>query len=266
MKSIKINQQDYFKKFQQGDEKGLEYFYKLLYPGLYYTGLRYIKDDINADCIVNEAFLRLWIIRQTITDPLHLKTFLKKLTADSCKSYYKTSGSKFQRNMLRLEEIENYQEFMLGYDPDAENESSNLYQQELEIESSKQWLQVQSLLPNLSEQQQLFIRLCLKYGFNYERIAWHIGGISDYQVAKKVESTLTCLKSILADSQQLHDVGKTSKFRFEGDLCEQQSSILQMRYELQYSFAEIASALNLDQGYIQRVFASACTKIRKVKI
>jgi hypothetical protein len=39
-----------------------------------------------------------------------------------------------------------------------------------------------------------------------------------------------------------------------------------MRYELQYSFTEIAEALSLDQGYIQKTFAAASLKIRKTKI
>jgi len=39
-----------------------------------------------------------------------------------------------------------------------------------------------------------------------------------------------------------------------------------MRYELQYSFSEIAAALNLNQGYIQQAFAAASLKISKTKI
>lgn len=263
---MKTDQQYYFSKFQEGNEKGLEFFYKRLYPSLYYKGVKYIKDDVNADCIVNEAFLRLWLIRKSINDPEHIETFVKKLTNDACKAYYKTSNNKFQRNMLRLDEIENYQEFMVGYNPEFEDDPDIFFQQDLEEEMKKQWDQVEAVIPNLTDGQQLFIQLCLKYSFNYDRIAWHIGGISDYQVARKVEKTLECLKAILTNTQKLSTVGKTNRFKFEGDLCEEQSAILHMRYELQYSFEEIATALNLNQGYIQKVFVNACTKIKKVKI
>ncbi|WP_157262283.1 sigma factor-like helix-turn-helix DNA-binding protein [Pedobacter sp. PACM 27299] len=131
---------------------------------------------------------------------------------------------------------------------------------------SEQWRPVESVLPNLPENQQLFIRLCIKYSFSYERIAWHVGGITDYQVAKTVEKTLESLKSILKNSQKLNTVGKTNKVKFEGDLCEEQSTILHMRYELQYSFEEIARTLNLSQNHIQKVFVQAYTKIKKVKM
>ena len=267
MKSNSIDdQQYYFNKFQQGNEKGLEFFYKRLYPSLYHKGLRYIKDDINADCIVNEAFLRLWLVRKSISDSDQIEVFLKKLTSNACKAYYKTSTNRFQRNMLRLDEIEDYQEFMCRYDPENEDDSDILYKEELDKDLKEKWIKLETLIPNLTQDQQLFIKLCLKYSFNYERIAWHVGGIYEYQVARKVEKTLEYLKTILTDTQKLEIVGKTSRFKFEGDLCKEQSSILRMRYELQYSFEEISSALNLDQCYIQKVFVGACTKIKKVKL
>ena len=256
----------YFNKFSQGDEKGLEYFYNRLYPSLFFKRKRYIKDEINAHCIVGEAFLRLWLIRNSIVNPTQIETFLHDTTIEACKAYYKTSNHNFQRNMLRLDEIENYQEFMGGYDPEEELDQDDIfYQEELDERLKLQWQQVEAVIPNLTENQQLFIKLCLKYAFNYERIAWHIGGISDYQVANTVEKTLETLKSILTSSQKLEATGKTTKFKFEGDLCEEQSRILHMRYELQYSFEEIARQMNLSQQHIQRTFAQACTKIKRIK-
>lgn len=270
MEQIKQNSRTahaiHFQKFLKGNEKGLEFFYKLLYPSAYNYGFKYIKDDLNADCIVNEAFLRLWLSRKIVTCPKHIETFVRKLTSDGCKAYFKTSSSRFHRNMLRLDEIENYQDFIAGYDPSMEDETDILYHLEPEKETKKQWRKVEAIIPNLNSDQQMFIRLCIKYSFDYGRIAWHIGGISDYQVARKVERTLECLKAVIADAQKLNKIKKTSRFKFEGDISEEQSTILQMRYELQYSFNEIASALNLDQGYIQQVFATASLKIRKTKI
>lgn len=256
----------YFTKFKEGNEKGLEFFYKLLYPRIYYYGYKYIKDDVNAGCIVNEAFLRLWLSRKKITCPKDIETFVRKLTSDGCKAYYKTSSSRFHRNLLRLDEIENYQEFIGNSDPTLEEDPESLYHYELEEEDKKQWEQVKAVIPNLSTDQQLFIRLCIKYSFDYGQVAWHIGGISDYQVARKVERTLECLKAVITDTQKLSKIEKTSLFSFEGNVTDEQSTILKMRYELQYSFSEIAEALNLNQGYVQQAFAAASLKIKKTKI
>jgi len=255
-----------FLKFSQGDEKGLEYFYNRLYPSLFYKRKRYIKDEINADCIVSDAFLRLWLIRNTITDPDHIEVFLSKTTMDACKAYYRASRNNLRRSMLMLDDIENYQEFMAGYDPEEELDHDDvIYQEEMDERLKLQWQQVEAVIPNLTENQQLFIKLCLKYAFNYERIASHIGGISDYQVGKTVEKILETIKAILTSSQKLDDIGKTGKFKFEGDLCEEQSRILHMRYELQYSFEEIASQLNLSEEHIKRAFVEAYAKVKKVK-
>lgn len=270
MKTLKLTSKathtHYFNKFREGNEKGLEFFYKLWYPRLYYWGIKYVKDDLNADCIVNEAFLRLWLFRQQISSVEQIEGFIKKLTSDGCKAYYKTSSHRFQRNMLRLDELENYQEFIGAEDTNYDIDETIFCQQEPDEEIKKQWEQIEKVIPNLKPDQQLFVHLCIKYSFDYGRIAWHIGGISDYEVARKVEKTLECLKAIITDTQKLNMVGKANTFKFEGDVSEEQSTILHMRYELQYSFEEIARELNLEQGYIQRVFASTMIKIKKVKM
>jgi len=255
-----------YTKFKEGNERGLEFFYQRLYPSIYYHVFRYIKDDVYASCIVNEAFLRLWLCRKNITCPEHIETFVRKLTADGCRAYFKTSSSRFHRNMLRLDEIENYQDFVVGYDSSEEEETDTIYHHEPEEKEQKQWERVQAVIPNLSQDQQLFIRLCIKYAFDYGRMAWHIGGISDYQVARKVEQTLNALKEVITDTEKLDKIEKTSKFSFQGDVSEEQAAILRMRYELQYSFSDIAAALNLNQGYIQKAFAAASLKIKKTKI
>ncbi|MEH3113424.1 hypothetical protein [Pedobacter terrae] len=258
-----VDQKKYFTKFKEGDEKGFEFFYNRLYPSVYLYGFKYIKDDISADCIVSEAFLRLWLCRKNIACPEHIETFLRKVTGDGCRAYYKTNANSFQHSMLRLDAIENYQDFIGGYNPDDDLGTDAVYYLELRDEEKKQWERIEAVLPNLSHDQQLFIRLCIKYSFDYPRMAWHIGGISDYQVAKKVERTLECLKAIVNDAEKFSELGKTNRFSFEGEVSEEESKILTMRYELQYSFSEIAEALNLDQGYIQRAFAAASLRIKK---
>lgn len=256
----------HFTKLKEGNEKGLAYFYHLWYPGLYYRGLKYIKDDVNAGCIVNEAFLRLWLFRKRMTTVGQIEQFIKKLTADGYRAYYQTASKRFQRNMLRLDELENYQNFIRADDPADEADPDILEQEESDEKWKLQWAQVMKVIPNLHADQQLFIQLCLKYSFDYGRIAWHIGGVSDYEVACKVEKTLLRLRAIIIDTHNLERVGQASQYRFEGDISEEQTAILRMRYELQHSFEEIAAALNLSQGYIQKAFVNAITRIKKVKI
>ena len=256
----------HFQRFLEGNERGLEFFYNLLYPSLYYSGVRYIKDDVNANSIVSEAFLRLWISRKNITSLLQIEQFLRKLTRDACRAYFRTSSNRFQHSLLRLDDMENYEEFLVEHTTEKDDEQQELDQQNPGAQLNGQWKKIAAIIPNLPYDQQLFLRLCIRYSFDYGRIAFYIGGISDYQVAMKVERTIACLKAIITDTRKLEVAGKQGKFRFEGDISEVQSSILHMRYQLQYSFGEIATALNLDQGYIQQAFAAASLKVRKVKV
>lgn len=263
----KTNQAKYFSIFKKGNESGLEFFYRLYYPSIYYYGFRYIKDDVNAHCIVNEAFLRLWLSRKAINHVSEIKRFVEKISREGFKAYFRTANNKFNRNMLRLDELENYQDFMMGYDQYIDEYDDDIIESiEPDEHTTKQWKELESLIPNLSSDQQLFIRLCIKYSFDYGRIAWHIGGISDYEVATKVEASIEKLRSIICGTKKINLTAKKQKFRFEGNLDEQQMAILSMRYELQYSFEEIAGALNLEQGYIQKVFATTLLRIKKNKI
>ncbi|MFF5383723.1 hypothetical protein [Pedobacter suwonensis] len=68
---------------------------------------------------------------------------------------------------------------------------------------------------------------------------------------------------LISDTEKFNKLENTSRFSFEGEVSEEESIILNMRYELQYSFSEIAEALNLDQGHIQRSFAAASLRIKK---
>jgi len=255
----------HFTKFREGSEKGLVYFYNFWYPSLYYKGFRYIKDEVNAGCIVNEAFLKLWLIRERITAVGQIEVLIKKLIKDGCSTYFKADDHKFQRGLLRLDDIANYHEFIGEADPEYDIAEEICNQQDSEDEVKAQWERVAKVIPNLRADQQMLIRLSIKYSFDYSKIASYIGGISDRQVARKVEKTLLCLKAILTESQKLEQVGRANTFKFWGDVCEKELAILKMRYEMRYSFAEIATALNLSQAYVQQAFVNAMDKVKKVK-
>jgi DNA-directed RNA polymerase specialized sigma24 family protein len=254
-----------FEQFREGSEKGLEFFYRQLQPNLYHRGLRYIKDDINADGIVKEAFIRLWLSRRNISSPEQLCGFVTQLAVDGFKAYFRSSKFRFERDIFRLDDIENYQEFIGDNDTQFDIEFDTMHYLPESDQNTERWQMVQAVLPKIGADQQLFIRLCLRYAFDYGRIASHLGGISDYQVANKVGKILRELKSIVADTKKLGTV-KNSRFTFQGDISEEQSKILRMRYTLGYSFAEIAEELNLPQGHIQQAFAAASLKIKKIKV
>lgn len=256
----------YFQKFKEGNEQGLEYFYNQLYKTYAYRSERYVKCDCMAASIAHEAFLRLWLVRDSIESVEHMKEFIGKQVREAGSAYYRKSTARFQRSLFQLDGIEDYQEFMMGYEMEEAYEEDTVFLEEIEKYKKEQLDKLNALLPNLSEQQQLFVRLCLKYSFSYDRIGWHLGGISDYEVAKKVENTIAVLKAALSDSRKLDIAMRPKKIDFEGELNEEQAQIFQMRYELQYSFEEISEALNLKDSQVKKLFISAYAVIGKNKI
>lgn len=256
----------YFDELKAGKESGLNYFYHAYYSRYAYRAYRFVKDDAVAQTMTQEAFLRLWIMRDIIRSLPHLHEFLGQQLREAGRAYYGETANRFHRSMLRLDGMEDFQEFILGYEEEEEvQEENTVYLEQLEAEKQWQLEQINGLLPNLNEQQQLFIRLCLKYGFDYGHVAYHLGGISDHEVVDRVEQCIAKLKTALSATSKLDVATRTKPIVTEGMLSEEQVQILTMRYDLQYSFEEIAQALQLDDARVKSLFVQAYAAIRKEK-
>ncbi|MEJ5055628.1 RNA polymerase sigma factor [Sphingobacterium sp. MYb382] len=255
----------YLTLLQQGNERGLDFFYNRFYGYLFFRTLHATKDECATESIVQEALLRLWLFRGQVKDVEGILSFLKTQVKSAIHIFYSKSQNKFNRRLLRLDAIEDYQDFLLGYEMEEEVEIDLLYLEQLEEEKEIRLNQINNLLPNLTLQQQLFIKLCLKYSFNYERIAYYLGGISDYEVGLQVEKAIATLHAIFHSSQKMELVSRSAKPILDGVLDEKQAQIFHMRYELHLSFAQISESLQLDSIMVKKLFIEAHTKIKAVK-
>lgn len=255
----------YITLLQKGDERGLNFFYHRFYGYLFARTYRATQDDCAAESIAQEAIFRLWLFRREVRDVDNILTFLKAQVKAALHAFFNKSRNRFHRSLLRLDAIEDYQEFLLGYETEEEEEMDLLYLEKLEEEKQQRLDQLSSLLPSLTQQQQLFIKLCLKYSFNYERIAYHLGGISDYEVSLQVEKTIDTLRSVFNSSQKMELMNRPGKIVLQGEFDERQAEIFHMRYELQLSFEQIAETLKLNSSMVKKLFVQAHTKIRSTQ-
>ncbi|GHE44416.1 RNA polymerase sigma factor [Sphingobacterium griseoflavum] len=247
---------------QQGDERGLDFIYRRFFGYLFAKSFRATQDDCVAESIAQEAFLRLWMFRNKVKDMEGILTFLKTQVRSAIHAFYSKTRNRFHRSLLRLDAVEDYQEFLLGYEVEEEDESDLVYLEELEEEKRQRLDQLNKFLPNLNQQQQLFIKLCLKYSFNYERIAYYLGGISDYEVSLQVEKAIKTLRSVFNSSQKMKDMNRQTIRGLQGDFNAKQLKILHMRYELHWSFEQMAEALQLDSVTVKKLFVQAHAKIK----
>lgn len=255
----------HFFLLQKGDERGLKFFYNRFYSYLFARTYRTTKDDCASASIVHEALLRLWLFREQIKNVDDILNFLKSQVRSAVTAFYRKTRNRFHRGLLQLDAIEDYQEFLLGYEIEDEEEIDLIYIEKLEEEKQQRLNKLNKLLPSLNQQQQLFIKLCLKYSFNYERIAYYLGGISEYEVSLRVEKTIDTLRTIFNSSQKMELLNKPSKIVLQGEFDDQQAEIFHMRYELQLSFEQISEALQLNPSTVKKLFVQAHAKITTAK-
>ncbi|WP_148919297.1 RNA polymerase sigma factor [Sphingobacterium phlebotomi] len=256
----------YLTMLQNGQEKGLDFFYKKYYGYLAFRTEKATQDACAAESIAQEAFLRLWLFRENLQSEEELFQFLKTQVKAAINGFYSKTRNRFHRSLLRLDGIEDYQEFLLGYElEDEEDEQDLVYLEQLEEEKKAKLKQLEKLLPHLRKEQQLFLQLCLKYSFNYERIAYYLGGISDYEVSLQVEKTIETLRQIFQSAEKMEKLNRSSKYVIQGEINEQQEEIFRMRYDLQFSFDQIADALNLNPAIVKKLFIEAHAKIKQTK-
>lgn len=250
---------------KQGDERGLAFFYERYYSYLFTRTLRATQDDCAAESIAQEALLRLWLFRERVECAEGVFDFLKKQLRAAIDAFYSKSKNRFHRSLLRLDGIEDYQEFLLGYEMEEAEEEDVVYLEGLEEEKQRRLDKLNNLLPSLTQQQQLFVKLCLKFSFNFERIAFHLGGISDYEVAMQVDRTIETLRSIFNSSEKMALLNTPSRMVLEGEFSDQQAEIFHMRYELQLSFEQISESLRLSADMVKKLFVQAHAKVQSKK-
>lgn len=219
---------------------------------LFWIGKQNMSDEFVIESLVQDAFLKLWEHRDRIEDPDHIYYFLRYVIKTECTYYYCRPKNQFYRSMARLENFGNYQEFMLGYDPNIEDE--HLKDQLLEQEAFDR---IKKILPLLSSEKSHLIELCLKYGFRYKYIGQLMGkGITE--TSNQVKRTIQEIKAIITHGSSLENLSKTDKRnKTEEEITEQQQKVLQLRYEQKESFAAIAKELNLSQKEVHSQFIAA---------
>lgn len=128
MKTLPKQQTEkYISLLKQGNERGLDYFYRRFYNYLFHRALRATQEECTAESIAQEALLRLWLYREQITHIDDIFNFLKRQTRSAIDAFYNKSRNRFNRSLLRLDGIEDYQEFLLGYEMEETDPTVKLY-------------------------------------------------------------------------------------------------------------------------------------------
>jgi RNA polymerase sigma factor (sigma-70 family) len=241
-----------FELLKQGHPDALEFIYAKYKHRIFWIGKQRISDEFVIETILQDTFLILWEKRDRIESPEHIYFFLRFVMKKECIYYYCRPRNKFHRNINRLEYYENYQEYMHGYDPQKEDE--HLLDQEAD---QKAFDRIRSIFPLLSAERRHLIELFLKYGFQYKAIA-QVMGTSITYTSNEVKKAIEDIKKIINKGSTLETKPKpVVAVKIQGKMTEEQEKVLQLRTEMQYSFASIAKEMNLSQKEVHKEFMAA---------
>ena len=242
----------HFESFKSGCSQAFNALYKHYYRPIYWMGRTLIKDVFVVETLVQDAFLRLWYKRDDIESPQHLVNFLYAVISNECKWFYVRPGNQFQRSIYSYDAIPNYQEYRWGYDP--EEVDTHLEDQQ---NSQKEYEQVVGILPLLGTRSKRLIELGMQHGFKYKTIADHMS-ISIKEASNLMKDSIQQLKNILQQECLVEEANSVSEASNPSqELTEQETRVLTLRCEQQYSFAKIAAELQLSQKEVHRAFTAA---------
>ncbi|WP_313375629.1 sigma-70 family RNA polymerase sigma factor [Chishuiella sp.] len=241
-----------FELLKQGDSTAFEHIYIRYNKRIFWIGKQIIEDEFVVECLLQDAFLKLWEYREKIESSDHIFFFLRLVMKNSCYSHYKKPRNKFFRTVNSLESYENYQSYLAGYDPIdvIQNLSDQVTQQQYFDEIIK-------VLPLLSAKRKHLIELCLKHGFQYKAIA-HVMGRGMTEISNEIKCAIADLKKILNNQDKLVIKTKTiSTVKKQDQVSKTQSLILKLRCKHKQSFANIAEELQLSQKEVHNEFIIA---------
>ncbi|KYH03924.1 RNA polymerase [Chryseobacterium cucumeris] len=241
-----------YELLKKGNPTSLEHIYLRYKRLLFWLGRQMLEDDFVVETLVQDTFLKLWIHRDSIETPNHILGFLRFVLKRDCISYFNAPKNKFTRLVDSLERFENYQDYLIGYDPMQDKE--HLIRQESD---QKDFDEVNRVLNVISPKRKHLIRLCLEYGFQYKSIAEAMGS-SVKDISNEVNRAIDDLRKILNRSSLEKPKEKPSDSEEQPNkLSSQQLEIMKRRVEQKSSFIVIAKELKLSEKQVHREFLYA---------
>lgn len=235
-----------------GNPTSLEHIHLRYKRLLFWIGKQMLDDNFVVETLVQDTFLKLWLHRDSIETPNHILGFLRFVLKRDCITYFNTPKNKFARLMASLESFENYQDYLVGYDPLQDKE--HLLQQESD---QKNFDEVNKVLKVINPKRKHLIELCLKYGFQYKPIAEAMGS-SVKDISNEISKAIDDLRKILKANSNGKPVVKCQTDSIQpAELSSQQLEIMKRRCEQKSSFTVIARELKISEKEVHQEFLYA---------
>jgi len=107
---------------RNGEKSAYQEIYNDFFGLLYHLSLQYLHDESISEEIVQDTFLKLWEIRETLNENFNVRNFLYTITKNSCLNWLRNERTahnhqanikylEMQYNYVALEKLGSYFEF-----------------------------------------------------------------------------------------------------------------------------------------------------------
>lgn len=146
------DEKDLFEKIKKGDEKAFEILFHKYYGILSSFATKIIKNDVAAEEIVQDFFVKLWEKREQLFIETSLHNYLFRSIKNLCLNFIQHNKTKIRHAQMVLSEVES-------------NLSDSNYP-EVDL-----FVKIEESINSLPEKRQEIFRLSRKDGLKYHEIA-----------------------------------------------------------------------------------------------
>lgn len=251
----------YYCRFKEGDERALAYIYAQAYRPLLAYGKRLLADDFAVSCIVQEAFMKAWDLRARMESLRHLYCFMRLNVNWGCLQWYRHPQNQFHRTRVYYTDaVEKHETGSVLRRREADELSGHFDEERLQL--------VERVMPYLRPDQQTVLDLYFRYGFSCRQIA-HRYGSTCQGIGRELERSLEHLRQVIHVQKKACSPAAPRKAVVlepdQSSMDEEMETIFRLRYESRLSFEAIARRLNRSQAYVQQQYVEAHRRLRALE-
>lgn len=175
-----INENELLAKIAEGDQNALSKIYNHYNKHVYTFAFRYLKSEPDAEEIVQETFLKIWLMGRAAVEIRSLQTYLKTIAVNKC-----LDRLRYQARRIKTVSISGDELNEPGHNETEEGILLNDLNQIM-----------QRGISQLPDQQKLIYRLCKEQGLKNDEVARQLN-LSPHTVRMHMKLALRSLKNYM---------------------------------------------------------------------